>query len=305
MSRKRRCLEMKRVSLKHIPLRINPWEKWPGRAHQVFLWTFLAHYVLCWFRIFLPNPPFGEARWPDGILVVLAAGTTLASLVRGLPLQNVMLASFIIGSAGAAAHTLTAVSGIPFGPLKFTRQIGQELFHPLPWAIPIVWIVIVLTARGVARLILRPRRRSPTYGFEVLGFGTMLVIVLDLGLEPFATQVKGFWSWEHSRSGWEWYGAPWVNFVGWAVTTVLILAFATPALINKKPVNQVPPPDYHPLLIWFLLNLLFLTGAVAKQLRSAAIVIGLVTLLVSVLALLGARAATQSTNHLKSEGLRR
>jgi hypothetical protein len=54
-----------------------------------------------------------------------------------------------------------------------------------------------------------------------------------------------------------------VNFLGWAVTSLLILAFVTPALINKKPVRQ--PLDYHPLMMWLLLNLLLLTGASTRR----------------------------------------
>ena len=44
------------------------------------------------------------------------------------------------------------------------------------------------------------------------------------------------------------------------MVTILSLAFATPALINKKPVRF--PPDYDPLMIWVMAMFVFaLAGA--------------------------------------------
>jgi hypothetical protein len=71
------------------------------------------------------------------------------------------------------------------------------------------------------------------------------------------------------------------------MTVLLILAFATPTLINKKPVKQ--PPDYHPLIVWLLLNLLFVTGAFANRFWPAAVVVLLASTVVTVFAVRGAR----------------
>jgi len=80
---------------------------------------------------------------------------------------------------------------------------------------------------------------------------------------PFATRVRHYWFWESHRDIPSWYSAPWVNFLGWFVATLGILAFATPWLINKQPVKQ--PTDYHPLTLWVLLNIYFATGNVLEQ----------------------------------------
>ena len=127
---------------------------------------------------------------------------------------------------------------------------------------------IILASRGVARLMLRPWRKTQNYGFRVIGLTTALVVLFDVGLEPFATRVKRYWFWNPTKLRLDWYAAPGVNFFGWAVTTLLILAFATPALINKKP-GPPPPPDYIPLVVWLLFNLLFATGAAVHHLWPA------------------------------------
>jgi uncharacterized membrane protein len=158
---------------------------------------------------------------------------------------------------------LGALTYIPFGPYVYDKRFGPQLFDVVPWPVPLIWVVMLLNARGVARLILRPWRQNPIYGLWVIGVSAVLVVLLDFELEPFATQVMGYWSWKPTRIPSDWFSTPWVNFLGWAVTSLLILAFVTPALINKKPVRQ--PLDYHPLMMWLLLNLLLLTGAATRR----------------------------------------
>ena len=73
------------------------------------------------------------------------------------------------------------------------------------------------------------------------------------------------------------------------VAAVLVLGFTTPALINKKPIKQ-PPPDYHPLTVWLLLNLLFATGGAVNGLWPAAGMVSVASVAVTLLALRGSLA---------------
>jgi uncharacterized membrane protein len=221
------------------------------------------------------------------LLLVLAAGTVAVSLARQLPGQNILSALVIIGGMGAAAHSIGARTGIPFGPFLYASDMGAELWPGLPWAMPVVWMTVVLTARGVGRLILRPWRRSPTYGLRLIALTVALVVLFDLGLEPFAASVRHYWLWQPSNSILHWHGAPWVNFLGWGIITLLILAFVTPFLIQKRP--GTPPPDYFPLLTWVLLHALMINGAVAHRLWDAAALTVLQVLGVSFFASRGAR----------------
>jgi hypothetical protein len=70
--------------------------------------------------------------------------------------------------------------------------------------------------------------------------------------------VKGWWIWLSGKSVLSWYTAPWANCLGWFIAALAILALSIPWLINKQPVKQ--PIDYHPLVVWLLLNLLVATG---------------------------------------------
>ena len=232
---------------------------------------------------------FADQGWPEGLLLVLAAASILASTTRQLPGQNVILASGIIAVLGGGAHLLGALTSVPFGPYTYTARIGQPLVPPLPWALPFVWIVFILAARGAARLVLRPRRQRRNYGVEVIGLTALLTVLLYLGLEPYAAIVQRYWIWSPTKLPSNWYTAPWVNFLGWGLVTLLILAFVTPALLNKKPVKF--PPDYPPLVLWSLIQILFLTGAALHHLWPAVILISAQCALVPVLAVRGGRTA--------------
>jgi uncharacterized membrane protein len=276
----------RRSVLKKIPLRANFFPGLGAKIHWAFFTLFLVQFILVWLNLWTGFPGFGSARWPDGVLLVLTAGTVLSSLARQLPAQNVMLASVIIVFIAGTVQTFGAVTAIPFGPYVYLPAIGQRLFEPLPWAVPIIWLVAILCARGVGRLMLRPWRNTRSYGFWLMGITAALVVLFDFGLEPFATQVKHFWFWSPTRAGLYWYTTPWVNFLGWGATALVILAFVTPSLINKKPVKH--PPDYHPLIIWLLLNTLFATGTITNQLWLASALVIAQCVIVTIFALRGA-----------------
>jgi uncharacterized membrane protein len=90
--------------------------------------------------------------------IALAALASVAALNRQLPLQNVLPAALIAALIGGVAHGLSGNPniGIPFGPLLFNPESGEKIFYFVPWTIPLLWIIVVFNARGLARLILRP-----------------------------------------------------------------------------------------------------------------------------------------------------
>ena len=201
----------------------------------------------------------GKPGWPEALLILLATVSTITALARQLPLQNVLLAAFVIALMGGAAHALGVTMGIPFGPFLFGADAGPQLFKTLPWAMPFIWVVAVLNSRGVARLILRPWRKIRSYGFWLIGLTAALMMLFNLAFDPFASRVKHYWLWLPTKFPVAWEGAPLVNFFSWAAVALLMLALVTPALINKNPARRVP--DFHPLGVWLGAILLFGTAS--------------------------------------------
>jgi uncharacterized membrane protein len=284
---------MQRVAFNNLELRPRRLSRWPRVARRVLFGLFLVAIAFVWARLFMPSVLLPNARWPEGVLLVLAAATLLASLTRELPGQNIILASVLIGVIAGGVHTLGTVSGIPFGPYVYTEEIGQQLFYPLPWAVPGIWLIAVLSCRGVARLILRPWRKGRNYGFWLIGVTVLLITLFDLALEPYAVVVKRFWEWKPTKVPVDWYGAPVTNLLGWALTASLMMVLTTPALIKRKPVKL--PPDYRPLLIWALINGFFIAGAAVHHLWSAAILTGVISVVAGLFALWGARTEKRSS----------
>ena len=278
---------MDRIGLSEIRIGGNRFSGLAETVRRVLFALFLLQLLVVAATVGFSLSWFRDARWPEGLLLVLASASVLGSVSRGLPTQNVLLAAVIIAVIAGGVASLGALTGIPFGPCVYKPNLGQQLFYPLPWAVPFIWLVAVLTSRGVARLVLRPWRKNRNYGFQFIGLSVGLVVLFDAALEPFAAGVRHYWSWTPTKIPVDWYGAPIVNFLGWAVTALGILVFATPALINKMPVKH--PPEYQPLMTWLALNVFFLVGVASQRLWPATIAIAVQVFLVGFFAIRGAR----------------
>jgi uncharacterized membrane protein len=239
-------------------------------AHWIFSGLFLIAFSLVWLALWGVFGLTESAGWRDGVLVLTATITTLASLSRQLPGQNIILGAMVIAFIAAIVEGVGAATSLPFGPFAYTDEAGPRLLNMLAWPVPLIWVIAILNSRGVARLILRPWRKLRAYGFWLIGLTVVLTVLFDLSMEPFVTRVKHYWFWNPTRFPITWYGAPLVNFLGWLVSTLLILAFVTPALIDKRQRPAKRPPDYYPLVVWLLANALFATGAFTHRLWPAA-----------------------------------
>ena len=262
-------------------------EKWPKRIHWVSVFLLVCripvHAGRCGCTVGMPDgrkpccccwQP--SARWPH-----------FARCRLVIP-EIVLLAAGIVAFIGGVMHAVGAKSGLPFGPFMFGAAAGEKLFNILPWFMPLLWVVIVLNSRGVGRLILRPWRKTRTYGFWLIGVTALLTILFDCALEPFAAHVKHYWVWTAGGISLTPHGAPITNSVGWFVVTLLMLAFATPTLINKQ-LSRRSTPDFHPLIIWLGGIVLFATGSAMNGLWAAGIVDGVIAILVAVFTIRGAR----------------
>jgi uncharacterized membrane protein len=229
-----------------------------------------------------------DSNWLEAALLVLAAIGTLAALARQLPAQNVLLAAGIIALIGGGAHLIGAKSGIPFGPFLFGSEIGWKFFGALPCAIPLLWVVAVLNSRGVARLVLRPWRKIRSYGFWLIGLTALFTMLFDCALEPFAAHARHYWIWTAGSVSLTPSGAPISNSVGWFIVTLLMLAFATPVLINKQ-LSKRSAPDFHPLAVWLGGILLFAVAAVLDGLWAAMATDAAIGMVSAVFAVRGGR----------------
>jgi putative membrane protein len=253
--------------------------------HWLFAFLLAVAFV---FELVTFFAPVNFPNWPEVMLILLATFSTIASVTRQLPLQNVLLAAFIIAIFGGAAHAVGALTGIPFGPFTFGDNAGPEIFKTLPWAMPLLWVVVVLNSRGTARLILRPWRKTKTYGFWAIGLTAVLAALFALALEPFAARVKHYWIWTPTKFPVAWYGAPLVDFVAWALVTLLVLTFVTPALINKQP-RKKGSRNFHSPAVWLGGISLFAAASAERGLWPAVGMDTAIGVITAIFAVRGAR----------------
>jgi putative membrane protein len=262
-------------------------EKMKAGFHWLLVVLLAAIFALVLAAQCLPLNLPGQPGWLEALLLLLTTAGTLTALARQLPLQNVLLAAFVIALMGGTAHAIGVTMGIPFGPFLFGADAGPQLFKTLPWGMPLLWVVVLLNSRGVVRLILRPWRKIRSYGFWLIGLTTLLALLFDLALDPFAARAKHYWLWLPTKFPMTWLGAPLVNFFSWAAVSLLILAFVTPALINKGPRQSAP--DFHPLAVWLGAILLFGVAAGLRGMWLAAALDGTLAVLAASFAIRGGR----------------
>lgn len=209
--------------------------------------------------------------WTEMVLPLLGALAAYGLLLRRLPGQNALTVTAVILLFSGAIVLCGTISGIPFGAIRFTDLARPKLFGRLPVWMPLWWLVILVSSRDTARLIMHRWRRSRFYGLWVLALGGALATVVDLGMEPVGVTIMQLWEWQTSEGTACWYSAPWVNSLGWFVTTVVTLGFCMPWFITKRPTR--PPMPFLPALTWGALNFYFVaTNALAGLWPPVAVV---------------------------------
>jgi len=210
-----------------------PTGQWP-RSHRVLIGLFLLQAAFVCTRIWPSSPANSLGWWPEAILLLLAAVTTVTSLVRELPAQNVLFAVAFIAVVEGVLENVSARTGLPFGRRNYPFIGHLALERMLPWGLGLFWALVLLNARGVARWLLPRWRANANYGFAILSLTTLLVLSVELVLESVAVRLVHCWPWQSAEAVAGWFGIPAQALLGRGLSTLAILALVTPFLISKK-----------------------------------------------------------------------
>lgn len=116
-------------------------------------------------------------------------------------------------------------TGWPFGNYAYTSFLGYRVLDHVPFTIPLSWFYMGLASYMLGRAIVAARGWQPALPLT-LGLGVWLLIVWDLVLDPaMAHEDLAVRFWEWSETG-PYYGMPIQNYVGWAATGLLFMAFS-------------------------------------------------------------------------------
>lgn len=240
-------------------------ERW---THRVLFGLFLLLWALVLARQFPSLSEFGGVGWPGAALLVAAVLVTVSSLASRISLQSALMAAGVIGLLGGGAYWVSYVTGIPFGPLEFPHAAGTTVFQGWFFVPAMIWVVLLLNARGLAALILEPAAKHRDHGLHLLGLTALLMLLMALALEPFCSTVHHYWLWGQTRLAVAWHTVPLSCLFAWAVVSVIASIAATPFLVDKHP--RPSPPSREVTWVWALLNVLFAVGTAVAGLASVA-----------------------------------
>ncbi len=193
--------------------------------------------------------------WADLAWMVFATVVVYlhVSAAEGLGRARVLALIIVLGAG--AVEWYGATTGKPFGPYRYTDAFGPRIGGVLPIAIPLAWLVILLSARSTILARWPQLPRVPL----ALGVG-LIALLTDLNLEFVAWKVRGYWIWypgDPHPPAWP----PLQNYVSWFVLATL-LAGLLPA-----PIDRAGRPVHRVVMVLVAMNALFLVAHAVRLLR--------------------------------------
>ncbi len=161
--------------------------------------------------------------------------TTLSTAMSRWGGARAVIALATTAGATTVVEKVGTTTGVPFGRYGYTSALRPQVAG-VPVAVPLAWFAMALPARETAHAVLG--HRSTRAGRVLLGAACLTA--WDLFLDPQMT-AEGYWAW--SSPG-RYRGIPAVNFLGWFVTGLGVMAMLEAAL------PPGPAPDAGAVLIY-------------------------------------------------------
>lgn len=181
---------------------------------------------------------WGEAAVIVGVLlsVVLQASLVVAILLEIWGIVETARVSVIVMLVAFVMEVIGTATGFPFGGYRYTELLQPQLIH-VPLLIPLAWLMMLPAAWVVAYQII-----GRTSGLVFIGLSSLAMTAWDLFLDPHMV-AWGLWIWANPEG---YFGIPWVNFLGWAMTAALVTTLARP-----KPLPSTSLFSIY-LVVWLL-----------------------------------------------------
>jgi putative membrane protein len=170
--------------------------------------------------------------WAVSLTVLILASATVSLLFAVAAPGRALRAIAVVLIGGWLVEFMGSKTGIPFGHYDYTTALQPQI-GGVPILIPLAWLMMLPSAWAVAQQI------APTSRWRQLLISGLAFTAWDLFLDP-QMVMWNFWQWENPSG---YFGIPWVNFLGWFISAVLLTWFANP-----------PPLPIDPFLIIYTLT---------------------------------------------------
>ncbi len=176
------------------------------------------------------------------VTVLLQAVASIIVMVESAGAGRTAWMFAVVAVGTFLAEWIGSTTGIPFGRYHYT-DVLQPQVAGVPLLIPLAWLMMIGPGWAVAR------RLVGRYGGSAFAVTAGLAITAwDLYLDPQMVS-WGLWVWENPAG---YFGIPWVNFLGWALTATLVTLAAAPRNLSTGP-----------LLLIYLLTWIMSAGGLA------------------------------------------
>ncbi len=184
--------------------------------------------------------------WGVALGVIFQAVLVLAILGQAWGAARTASAAGIVALVGFISEAIGTATGWPFGAYHYTERLQPQLAH-VPLLIPLAWLMMLPSAWAVAWLISGGRSR-----LAFIGLSALALTAWDLFLDP-QMVAWGFWVWDQPGG---YFGIPWLNFFGWALTATVMTALVRPENLPVRPLLLIY------IITWLLetIGLLFFWG---------------------------------------------
>lgn len=193
-------------------------------------------------------------------LILLGTVVMRSPLLAGvLPLidRRAFVGIALLVGYAYAIETVGVLTGLPYGEFSYTVDLGPMVFGLVPLGLPIFFVPLVLNSYLLCLLVLGERADRAAVRLPVV---IATVLAIDLVLDPGAVAI-GFWVYP---AGGAYYGIPWTNYAGWALSAVVSVAlldwgFSRSAIVERLRECEFMLDDMVSFVIlWGTINLVYL-----------------------------------------------
>lgn len=189
-------------------------------------------------------------RWGVTVSVLLQAVAVLAALATRWSATRLLALLLLVLPAAWLVERVGSTTGWPFGDYYYTERLVPQLGE-VPLVIPFAWLMMLPPAWAVAGRVVGEHR-----GWRFAAVSGLAFMAWDLFLDP-QMVAWGYWVWTEPQP-WlgGYFGIPWINFAGWALSAALLTGLVTRSL-------RLEPLPEPPLLTIYVVTWLLETGGQA------------------------------------------
>lgn len=195
--------------------------------------TVIISWIFAMISLPILNWIWGEGLLPLGLTLGVMLQTTAVFLILNdrWGWQKTTGTAVLIATLTLLVEWLGSTTGFPFGSYRYTDLMQPQIAH-VPVLIPFAWFMMLPAAWAVARQIQAqlPARWAHNR-WLYLPLAGLAFTAWDLFLDP-QMVAWGLWVWDNPSG---YFGIPWLNYVGWLGTAVLLTALIQPQNLPAKP----------------------------------------------------------------------